>query len=375
MATIETNPQLGEQVRADAKEFVLHSWSVQDAINPIPVAGAEGRYFWDYDGQALPRLRLTARQRLDRARPPEGDRGDQGAGREALHDRAADGDGAALAARPDAGRGDAGQPEDVVLHERRRGGERERDQARALVHRAAQGDRALPLLPRCDRRRDHAHGRSAALVRGARAPGRRAHARPVHLPLPRRPSRSLPRLHGRAAPRGDPPVRGPAHGRRRHPGDRRRHERRHRPARRLPAVDPRDVRQARRPAHLRRGDGRLRPHRQVVRVRELGRRPGHPHDGEGDQLGLRAARRDDGLGADLRVGARQVHRGRAHLQRPSARLRHPRSPRSRPSARRASSRTRPSRASSSRRSYRSSPSGTRRSATCAASASSGASSS
>ena len=50
MPTIETNPQLGEQVRADAKEFVLHSWSVQNAINPLPVAGAEGRYFWDYEG-------------------------------------------------------------------------------------------------------------------------------------------------------------------------------------------------------------------------------------------------------------------------------------------------------------------------------------
>ena len=34
----------------DAKH-VLHSWSVQNAINPIPVAGAEGRYFWDYDGK------------------------------------------------------------------------------------------------------------------------------------------------------------------------------------------------------------------------------------------------------------------------------------------------------------------------------------
>src|SRR5215213_1113948 len=51
MATIETNPQLGARIKADAKEFVLHSWSVQDAINPIPVAGAEGRYFWDYDGK------------------------------------------------------------------------------------------------------------------------------------------------------------------------------------------------------------------------------------------------------------------------------------------------------------------------------------
>ena len=51
MATIETNPQLGAQVVADAKQYVLHSWSVQDALNPIPVAGAEGRYFWDYDGK------------------------------------------------------------------------------------------------------------------------------------------------------------------------------------------------------------------------------------------------------------------------------------------------------------------------------------
>jgi taurine---2-oxoglutarate transaminase len=51
MATIETNPQLGEQVKADAKRYVLHSWSVQNAIDPIPVAGAEGRYFWDYDGK------------------------------------------------------------------------------------------------------------------------------------------------------------------------------------------------------------------------------------------------------------------------------------------------------------------------------------
>ncbi|MEN3341686.1 MAG: taurine---2-oxoglutarate transaminase [Actinomycetota bacterium] len=51
MATIETNPQLGEQVREDAKRYVLHSWSVQDALDPLPVAGAEGRYFWDYEGR------------------------------------------------------------------------------------------------------------------------------------------------------------------------------------------------------------------------------------------------------------------------------------------------------------------------------------
>ena len=51
MATVETNPNLGAEIVEDAKEFVLYSWSVQDAINPIPVAGADGRYFWDYDGK------------------------------------------------------------------------------------------------------------------------------------------------------------------------------------------------------------------------------------------------------------------------------------------------------------------------------------
>jgi len=51
VATIEQNTELGRQVVADAKEYVLHSWSVQDTVNPIPVAGGEGRYFWDYDGK------------------------------------------------------------------------------------------------------------------------------------------------------------------------------------------------------------------------------------------------------------------------------------------------------------------------------------
>jgi len=51
MATVETNSNLGAEIVEDAKEFVLYSWSVQDAINPIAVAGAEGRYFWDYDGK------------------------------------------------------------------------------------------------------------------------------------------------------------------------------------------------------------------------------------------------------------------------------------------------------------------------------------
>jgi len=51
VATVETNSELGRQIVADAKEYVLHSWSVQDALDPIAVAGSEGRYFWDHDGK------------------------------------------------------------------------------------------------------------------------------------------------------------------------------------------------------------------------------------------------------------------------------------------------------------------------------------
>src|SRR5438876_1279005 len=51
MAIVEANTELGRQVVEDAKRYVLHAWSVQDALDPIPVAGADGRHFWDYDGK------------------------------------------------------------------------------------------------------------------------------------------------------------------------------------------------------------------------------------------------------------------------------------------------------------------------------------
>jgi taurine--2-oxoglutarate transaminase len=50
VAAIERNTELGARIKDDAKRYILHSWSVQDALDPIAVAGAEGRYFWDYDG-------------------------------------------------------------------------------------------------------------------------------------------------------------------------------------------------------------------------------------------------------------------------------------------------------------------------------------
>ena len=51
MAVAEVDPKAAERVREDDRDYVLHSWSVQSKINPLPIAGAEGRYFWDYDGK------------------------------------------------------------------------------------------------------------------------------------------------------------------------------------------------------------------------------------------------------------------------------------------------------------------------------------
>ena len=51
MAVVETNKAEGERVVAEDRRYLIHSWSVQSALNPLPVAGAEGRYFWDYSGK------------------------------------------------------------------------------------------------------------------------------------------------------------------------------------------------------------------------------------------------------------------------------------------------------------------------------------
>jgi len=37
-------------VKAADRAHVFHSWSAQGLIDPLAVAGAEGAYFWDYDG-------------------------------------------------------------------------------------------------------------------------------------------------------------------------------------------------------------------------------------------------------------------------------------------------------------------------------------
>ncbi|HET9383385.1 MAG TPA: aspartate aminotransferase family protein, partial [Streptomyces sp.] len=49
--TPQPNPEAGAAVKAADRAHVFHSWSAQELIDPLAVAGAEGSYFWDYDGK------------------------------------------------------------------------------------------------------------------------------------------------------------------------------------------------------------------------------------------------------------------------------------------------------------------------------------
>jgi taurine--2-oxoglutarate transaminase len=50
MTTLETSEE-GARVYAADRAHVFHSWSAQELIKPMVIAGAEGSYVWDYDGK------------------------------------------------------------------------------------------------------------------------------------------------------------------------------------------------------------------------------------------------------------------------------------------------------------------------------------
>src|SRR5499427_7580026 len=50
MTASAPDPARGAEVRAMDRAHVFHSWSAQGAVQPLPIAAAEGSYFWDYDG-------------------------------------------------------------------------------------------------------------------------------------------------------------------------------------------------------------------------------------------------------------------------------------------------------------------------------------
>ncbi|MFB6889403.1 aspartate aminotransferase family protein [Kitasatospora sp. NPDC056327] len=50
MSIPTADPAAGRAVKDTDRAHVFHSWSAQALIDPLAVAGAEGSYFWDYDG-------------------------------------------------------------------------------------------------------------------------------------------------------------------------------------------------------------------------------------------------------------------------------------------------------------------------------------
>jgi taurine--2-oxoglutarate transaminase len=51
MAEPTADPAGGAEVLALDRAHVFHSWSAQAGLNPLPIAGGEGTYVWDYDGK------------------------------------------------------------------------------------------------------------------------------------------------------------------------------------------------------------------------------------------------------------------------------------------------------------------------------------
>ena len=47
---MDANPAEGKRVYDLDREYVFHSWSAQKALKPMVIAGGEGSYIWDYDG-------------------------------------------------------------------------------------------------------------------------------------------------------------------------------------------------------------------------------------------------------------------------------------------------------------------------------------
>ena len=309
----------GEQIVALTKQHTLYEWSAQAAVDPIPVARAEGIYFWTPEGKRF----IDFNSQLMCVNIGHGDPrvidAIQRAGRDAGLRQPVHGDRAAGAAGREAGRARARRHRRLLLHQRRRRGQRERDQARAPVHRPAQDPGALPLLPRRHRRQP---SRSPA-TRAAGPPSRACRASSTC----RDPYHGIQRGWDTAADRAGPPRGGH---RARGPADHRRHHHRDRsPAPTAswcrPTATCEGVRalcdQARHPADLRRGDGRLRPHRRVVRGRPLEGGARHHDHGQGaDQL-LRAARRGGHAPRHRRALQGERLLRRPDLQQPSARLR------------------------------------------------------
>ena len=159
----------GEEIVALCRKHTIFEWSVQTKVDPIPVARAEGVYFWTPEGKRFLDFNSQLMCTNIGHSHPQGGEGHPGAGGDAGLREPVHGHRGARAAGREAGRDHARRHRHVLLHERRRGGGGERDPHRARRHRAPQDPGPLSLVPRRHGGRADADRRSAPLGLGARA--------------------------------------------------------------------------------------------------------------------------------------------------------------------------------------------------------------
>ena len=321
MATTAANTELGRQIVEDAKRYVLYSWSVQDAINPIAVERAEGRYFYDYDGNRyLDFASQLVNVSIGHSHPKVV---------QAIKDQAEKlatiGPPMATESRSRLGKLLAEvTPGDLTMRFFTNGGAEANENAIKLARWYTGRHKIIA------RYRSY-HGATGGAITLTGDPRRW----PAEPGLPGVVRMFDPYTYRCSAGHPDPcPVctGGP------HLEEILQYEGAHTVAAVIletvtgtngVIVPPDGYLQSIRETcdrhgillicdEVMAGFGRT---GQVVRGRQLGRRARHPHGRQGDQLGLRAARRDGRARADRRVGAQPVLRRWADLQRPSARLR------------------------------------------------------
>ncbi len=171
MTTTLANPAAqklsGKEIVDLSRKHTLYEWSAQSKVDPIPVAQRQ-REFISTRRKASASSTSTAS-----SCPSTSDTATRASSRPSAEQAAT------LAyANPfmatevrarlgaEARRNYSRRYRHVLLHQRRRRGQRERHQARPLLHRTPQDHRALPFLSRRNRRRDQPYRRSPQMGRG-----------------------------------------------------------------------------------------------------------------------------------------------------------------------------------------------------------------
>ncbi len=161
--TPQPSPEAGAAVKAADRAHVFHSWSAQDLIDPLAVAGAEGSYFWDYDGTRY--LDFTSGLVFTNIgyQHPKVVAAIQEQAAKLTTFAPAFAVEARLGGGPADRRAHPRRPGQDLLHQRRRGRRRARGAHGPAAHGPPQGARGVPLVPRRHAAGHQHHRRPAPL--------------------------------------------------------------------------------------------------------------------------------------------------------------------------------------------------------------------